>query len=275
MLKQRLITALILAPLVIWGVLVLSEQAMMLVMALVLLVAGREWAWLAGATRWIAQGGFLLLLVLAMVGLASLASVHPDWVLWIMAANVLWWLVVLVRLPRFSGSQRLSGLSAAQLVEGIIVLVPAWLALVLIHRLPQDGPLLLVFLLVLIWSADIGAYFAGHRWGHVKLIPQVSPGKTREGVYGAAAAAIVFGLLLGWWRDWDMVSYSLGVLLCLVTALVSVLGDLFVSMLKRLRGVKDSGRLLPGHGGLLDRIDSLTAAAPFFMFGLMLLGEAQ
>jgi phosphatidate cytidylyltransferase len=273
MLKQRLITALILAPLVLWGVLVMSNQILMLVMALVVLVGGSEWARLAGATGWVVRGSYIGLLALAMIVLAWLTTWQLDWILWLMAANLLWWLVVLVVAIRFKADQHLQGLSTAQLFEGVIVLVPAWLALVLIHRLPQDGPGMLVFLLILIWSADVGAYFSGRRWGRVKLAPRVSPGKTREGVYGAVVSAVICGLVLAWWQQWTFQGYLYAVLLCVVTALVSVLGDLLVSMLKRLRGLKDSGTLLPGHGGLLDRIDSLTAASPLFLVGLMLLGE--
>lgn len=273
MLKQRLITALILAPLVIWGVLVMSNQTLMLLMALVVLVGGNEWSRLAGATGWLQRGGYLGVLALLMTGLAWLATRHQDWLLWLIAANILWWLVVLVGVIRFNADQRLQGLSLSQLIEGIIVLVPAWLALVWIHRLPQDGPRMLVFLLILVWSADVGAYFSGRRWGRIKLAPRVSPGKTREGVYGAMVSALICGLVLGWWQQWELTGYLYAVLLCVTTALVSVLGDLLVSMLKRLRGLKDSGTLLPGHGGLLDRIDSLTAASPLFLYGLILLGK--
>jgi len=275
MLKQRLITALILAPLVLWGVLAMSNQTLMWLMALVVLVGGSEWARLAGATRWVQQGGFLGVLALTMLTLAWFVFQHLDWITGLMAANMLWWLVVLVRASRFNAYQPLSGLSLIQLFEGIVVLIPAWMALVLIHRLPQDGPRMLAFLLILIWSADIGAYFSGRRWGRIKLAPRVSPGKTREGVYGAMVGAVICGLVLAWWQHWGLLGYLYAVVLCLITSLVSILGDLFVSMLKRLRGVKDSGTLLPGHGGLLDRIDSLTAASPLFLFGLILLGEAS
>jgi phosphatidate cytidylyltransferase len=275
MLKQRLITALILAPLVLWGVLMLSNQALMLVMALVVLVGGSEWARLAGAGGWLEQGLYLGVLMLAMAVLAWSAPLRQDWILWLLAANMLWWLLVLIRSSRFSAGPPLRGLSLIQLFEGIVVLIPAWLALVLIHRLPQDGPRMLVFLLILIWSADIGAYFSGRRWGRVKLAPRVSPGKTREGVYGAMVGAVVCGLVLAWWQHWGLAGYLYAVVLCLTTTLVSILGDLFVSMMKRLRCLKDSGNLLPGHGGLLDRIDSLTAASPLFLFGLILLGEAS
>lgn len=272
MLKQRVVTASILAPLALWAVLKMPNQYLMLFMALLLLLGGIEWAKLAGATQWFEKILFLMVLVLCMVAVAYVTTLQTDLILWIMAANLLWWLVVLVRLGKFTGNDKLTGVNLSQLLEGIIVLVPAWLGLVAIHRMPHDGPLLLVFLLILIWSADIGAYFVGRRWGRVKLAPRISPGKTREGVYGAMLTALVCGLILAWWQKEELTAYPFAVLLCLSTTLISVVGDLFVSMLKRQRGVKDSGHILPGHGGLLDRIDSLTAATPIFLMGLMLMG---
>jgi phosphatidate cytidylyltransferase len=131
---------------------------------------------------------------------------------------------------------------------------------------------LVLTLLVLIWIADSGAYFAGRRWGRRKLAPVVSPGKTREGVYGALAGGLAWGGLAGWWLGLSAGRAAGLVALCLATVLASVVGDLQESLLKRRRGLKDSGRLLPGHGGVLDRIDSLTAGAPVFAVGLGLLG---
>jgi len=141
-------------------------------------------------------------------------------------------------------------------------MIPAWLALDFLYRLE---PALLLFMLVIVWAADIGAYFAGKRWGRVKLAPGISPGKTWEGVLGGMllvlALAAVRGLVAG---------NNLGVLLpfCLAVALLSIVGDLTVSIFKRNAGLKDSGKLFPGHGGLLDRIDSVTAAAPLFALGV-------
>ena len=131
---------------------------------------------------------------------------------------------------------------------------------------------LLLFLLILIWSADIGAYFAGHRWGRNKLAPKISPGKTREGAYGALATALLCGLFLIWWLETGLLEAFLVLLLCLVTMIFSIVGDLSESLMKRRRGMKDSGTLLPGHGGMLDRMDSATAASPVFTLGLSLSG---
>jgi phosphatidate cytidylyltransferase len=273
MLKQRITTALILTPLVIAGVLLLSTDALSLLMSLVVAVGAREWAQLSGINQlW---GQLLYSLLVLVLILAVYLYLPPAWTVWVIGFSVLWWLLALFRLTHFRGGQESPGFEPLHALEGIAVLVPAWLSLVAIHRIPENGPLLLLFLLILIWGADVGAYFAGHRWGRHKLAPRVSPGKTREGVYGAMASALLCGLFLAWWFGIDLPRAPLVLLLCLVTMLFSVVGDLFESLLKRRQGIKDSGTLLPGHGGMMDRIDSLTAAAPVFLLGLMLFGAAR
>ncbi len=149
---------------------------------------------------------------------------------------------------------------------GLMVLIPCWLAINFIRNIPESGIYILLYLFVLIWGADSGAYFAGKLWGKTKIAPKVSPGKTWEGLGGALIVTLIItlGTLYGVhtpYRLWAFVC-----LITVVTILFSVAGDLFESMLKRNAGLKDSGRLLPGHGGILDRIDSLTAAAPVFLF---------
>ena len=272
MLKQRVITALILAPLVIVAVLLLPNNLLALLLAIVVGIGAKEWATLSGISH--PTGQWFYSLTVALVMLISYLTLPPLWIYWLVGLSVVWWGIALYRLSRYRGESGVSGIESGRLFEGVFVLVPAWLSLVVIHRTPEDGPVLMLFLLILIWSADIGAYFAGHRWGRTKLAPQVSPGKTWEGVYGAMASALLCGLFLVWWFGAEL-SRSVWLLgLCLATMLFSVVGDLFESLLKRRRGIKDSGMLLPGHGGMMDRIDSLTAAAPVFLFGLMLFGEA-
>jgi phosphatidate cytidylyltransferase len=154
-------------------------------------------------------------------------------------------------------------------VVGFLVLVPAGLGLVHLVRLLPDGRLLLLYLLVLIAAADVGAYFGGRAFGRRKLAPHVSPGKTWEGFAAGMLASIIIAALGAALFDqpfWPWLA------LCLLVAVVSVIGDLTESMFKRHVGLKDSGTLLPGHGGVLDRIDSLTAAAPTFLLGLLTLG---
>jgi len=134
----------------------------------------------------------------------------------------------------------------------------------------KQQPFMLLFLFVLIWVADIAAYFTGKRFGRNKLAEQLSPGKTREGVLGATIGALLFSLVgIYFWQEklaWGLAIYF--ILLCVLSALISVVGDLFESLLKRNAGKKDSGSIIPGHGGVLDRIDSLLAASPGFMLGL-------
>ncbi len=271
MLLQRLITALVLIPLVIGGTLYLSTPTFSLLFGLVVLYAGWEWSRLSLLPGWSASVLFLLLLAAALWGISWLLEQDAAWGFRLSAVTTAWWLLVIVWLSRYQPDHSYRPGPLAMAVAGFIVLVPFWSALVVIHAFGKDGPLLVLFLMILTWVADSGAYFAGRRWGRVKLAPRISPGKTREGVYGALVGAAICGALLAWFRP-ETGQPLLLVLFCVGVAFVSVFGDLFESLFKRLAGVKDSGRLLPGHGGMLDRIDSLTAAAPVFLFGLMLLG---
>ncbi len=271
MLKQRVITALILAPMVIASVLFLPNSLVALMLAFVVALGAREWANMSGVSKSVNQWLYALGLVLIMaLGYFLLPQLN---VTAIVGVSVAWWVIALFRLSRYQGESGITGMEPLRLIEGVLVLVPAWLSLVVLHQVPGNGPLLLLFLLMLIWGADVGAYFAGRLWGHTKLAPKVSPGKTREGVYGAMAVGLCFGLILVWWLKSEPTQSLVLLTICLVTLLFSVVGDLFESLLKRRRGIKDSGVLLPGHGGMMDRIDSLTAASPLFLFGLMLLGE--
>jgi phosphatidate cytidylyltransferase len=129
----------------------------------------------------------------------------------------------------------------------------------------------LIFTLLIVWAADAGAYFAGKKFGRVKLAPAISPGKTWEGVVGGLLLVAALAAVIAVWQG-----VSIGVLLpfCLAVAAISIVGDLTVSMFKRTAGVKDSGSLFPGHGGVLDRVDSVAAAAPLFALGLGWLGLA-
>lgn len=268
-LARRIVTALILISLVVAGALFLSTPMLSLVFAVVVMAAGWEWVQLAGIRS--ASGRWIFLVALGTVlGLVAwLLDTDPRWGGWIAWAAVLWWLLVTILLFRYRpGRSPVSGVLVKSLYGGL-VLVPAWTSLVAVHGIEGDGPALLLFLLVLTWVADSGAYFSGRRWGRRKLAPDISPGKSWEGVYGALAGAAACGLFLAWARP-ETGSPMLMILFCLVLTLISVVGDLFESLLKRQAGIKDSGTILPGHGGVLDRIDSLTAAAPVFLAGLLM-----
>jgi phosphatidate cytidylyltransferase len=147
-------------------------------------------------------------------------------------------------------------------IGGVAVLVPFYAALVLLF---QAGPATLLLALLIVWAADSGAFFAGRSLGRVKLAPSISPGKTWEGVIGGLVAVVVLILVRSLWFDTDLKVF---VPFCLAIACLSIVGDLTVSMFKRNAGLKDSGALFPGHGGVLDRIDSVAAAAPLFALGV-------
>ncbi|MNH04774.1 Phosphatidate cytidylyltransferase [compost metagenome] len=153
--------------------------------------------------------------------------------------------------------------AACRLLIGLLVLLPAWQGLVLLKHWPL-GNWLILSVMVLVWAADIGAYFSGRAFGKRKLAPQVSPGKSWEGVYGGLAVSLLITLGVGISRDWGFGQILLGLLGAALLVMSSVVGDLTESMFKRRSGIKDSSNLLPGHGGVLDRIDSLTAAIPIF-----------
>ena len=178
---------------------------------------------------------------------------------------VIWWVLALLWVilrPR-------SATPFAAAVAGLLALVPAGIALMRMRVDVTDGAQWVVFALILVFTADIGAYFGGRHFGRVKLAPQVSPGKTWEGVFGGLLFAGLFALCGSAWFHQPVLAF---VPLCLAAVAFSIVGDLTESMLKRFAGLKDSGTLLPGHGGLMDRIDSITAAAPVLYFGMTRLG---
>lgn len=261
MLRQRIITATIAGVLAVLAVLLLPNPWLALVLLAIVLAAAWEWARLADLTSGSAKVGYTLT-VAALAGLGWWL-LQRDLQFPFIALGVAWWVVALVVLARYQPGRESSMFGMA--LAGLPVLAPAWLALVDLHAV---HPALLLYLLVLVWLADTAAYFTGKRFGRTRLAPLLSPGKSREGVAGGLAATLVLGIAGAWWLEAGPVAGLNFVLLGVLTALVSVEGDLFESLLKRRAGVKDSGTILPGHGGVLDRIDSLTAAAPVFWLGL-------
>jgi phosphatidate cytidylyltransferase len=190
----------------------------------------------------------------------------------ILTANLIWWLIAALLIFTYPKSTPIFAQNIyARPLMGAFTLAPFWLALIII-RSAENGAIILTFVLLLVWSTDIGAYFSGKWWGKTKLIPKVSPNKTWQGLYGgilltiivAVIGCIVFNIYP---LDWLIV-----IALAIMVAILSVIGDLFESMLKRQVKIKDTGNYLPGHGGLLDRIDSLTAAVPVFLLGCLLFG---
>lgn len=263
-LGRRALTALVLGPLVIAAVLLLPTPAFALFFSAVLLIGAWEWCALSGVVDTRHRIAYQLLLV----GCLALLWGWPASQLPLMVVSVVWWGVQTVRILRTRSVPHVGRVEPWQLMAGLVVLLAPWAALMHLHRTPDIGPGLVLFLLILIWTADSMAYFVGRRWGRVKLAPAVSPGKTREGVYGAMIGAVLCALGFAWVLGLDVPHAALALAVCVLAASVSVVGDLYESLLKRRRGMKDSSQLLPGHGGLLDRIDSLTAAAPLFALGM-------
>ncbi len=227
--------------------------------------------WLAGAWEWAGLARFGAGARVLYVALFAVAMVvawfHADARIaaFVLAAALLWWLVALGAVATFPRSFGLKLVAAI----GFVVLLPSWLLLARIHAAAPHGAGLVMTLLAIVWAADVGAYGVGRWLGRVKLAPAVSPGKTWEGMAGGVLLAGLAAGCAAWLLGLPLPGFcALGV----ATALVSVLGDLTQSMFKRNVGLKDSGKLLPGHGGVLDRIDSLTAAAPLYAGGLLLLG---
>ncbi len=237
-------------------------------LALIILVGAWEWSGLVGLEAPAARGGYLVL-VGVILGVLWLV---PDWRSWIIGLGVGWWVIQTVVLVRVRRIDSRPGPDVAAAVVGLLVLSAPWGALVDLRASTATGPLLVLFLFLLVWIADSAAYFVGRRWGYAKLAPVLSPGKTLAGVYGALVSAGLGGILLSLLFSADIPDLVFCTFLCMVTVAISIVGDLYESLLKRRRGVKDSGQLLPGHGGMLDRIDSLTAAAPVFTLGILYLG---
>lgn len=272
MLKQRIITALILAPLAVWGIFGLDTPAFAWFIGAIVVLAGWEWANLSG---W--DGQPMRILYGAVVGgLLALAWNWPAEVVLIPA--LVWWLLSLALILTYPGSAASWRSPWVRALMGLLILVPTWKGLLVLHGAVVTeansvaGVWAILYVFCVVWVADIGAYFAGRAWGRKKLAPRVSPGKSWAGVYGGLAAVAALAAAVGLFLGLVPGQLLVLILVSLFTAMVSVVGDLCESMVKRYRGVKDSSQLLPGHGGILDRVDSITAAVPVFTILALWLG---
>lgn len=260
-LRSRVLTALVLATILVGVVLGLPAAATLALIGFVVLAGAWEWSALLGTPGAAARGGYVLL-VLVLLGAAWAVTREPAALRALLLAAAGWWMVALLWLSVAPG--RVHGWSAG--LAGLFALVPAGIALAEIRLAPGIGAALTLFALVLIVAADTGAFFAGRRFGRVRLAPRVSPGKTWEGAIGGLALAALVASAGAAWFD---VPVSQMLPVGLAAAAFSIVGDLTESMLKRHAGVKDSGSIFPGHGGMLDRIDSVTAGAPVLLLGLL------
>jgi len=287
LLKQRIITALILAPAAISAIFYLPLNYFAALLMAIIAIGAWEWGPLMGFGTKNRRSIFVIVTSILIALVWAFLSPDDLWLsskqlqsnaMYLLWLAVVWWLVSAVLMfsyPKYSNfwakHRSIRG------VFGWLTLVPTWLAFVVIrsNNYPDDpyhGAQLLMFLFLMVWSADVGAYFVGKAFGKHKLMPNVSPGKTFEGFLGGVISACILITIAAYQLDWNSEQIITVLLVTVLITTVSVLGDLNESMFKRQAGVKDSGSILPGHGGILDRIDSLTATAPIFALCYVLFG---
>lgn len=272
--KQRIITALILAPLVILGIFKLPLIGFIIALTAITLLGFWEWTQFTESNSRIAAlvpalvvtGLSFLFISPDAASLNQLATPHYT----VLALGFAWWIIasgMAITYPKTTNLWQNS--KALRHVFGFLTLIPfLWSVIILrasdISVDPYHGAKLVLYVCFLVWAADSGAYFAGKSMGKRKMAPHVSPNKTIEGLIGGIIAALIVGWLFAGWFDIQFTSPIHMVIITLITVVISVLGDLVESMFKRVSGIKDSSNIIPGHGGILDRIDSLTAAFPVF-----------
>jgi len=268
MLKLRVLTAVILIPLVILGIFHLSNLFFFLATLIIFCMAAWEWARLSGwSSLWLK-----LFYVLLMIAGMMVINLIPAGNIITIAIGAFWWSLVALWILKARRQVTLVALPQwSILLSGFLVLLPCWHAILLLRRV---DPALLLYMLLMIWICDSAAYFGGRLWGKRKLAVNISPNKTFEGLYAGFVVTILASFAAAWFVFTPYVIQLSWLLPVIPLIAAVVIGDLFESALKRMQNLKDSGHLLPGHGGLLDRIDSLTAAAPVFTCVMIFLRQA-
>jgi len=272
MLYQRILTAIPLAIFVIWMIFFQPTSVFLYFVLFIVLISGYEWAKLSGISSFALRCSFATGITLLTWAVHHYADAYVDLIIMLAAIS---WFAITVYLKVSEPSPVNTAFSPVKLASSFIILPAAALAMRDIHGMDLlsggpgggQGADWLFYALSLVWVADIGAYFSGKRFGKHKLAPHISPGKTIEGLAGGVIATSLYTLAAAYYFELGMEKTFLLVLLSIVVTLISVSGDLFFSFLKREAGLKDSGRILPGHGGILDRIDSVLAAMPVFIVG--------
>lgn len=276
MTRTRVAAALVMAPVAIAAILLLPTPWMMVAAAVVFLAALWEWFDLAEIDDSLARSVLMVANLGLMVAIvwASRSSEGATLALYQLASiiGIGWWLLALAWLGRYSFGSHHEGWSRAlKLAAGTLAVVPAWCALAWLHAEEPNGHRWLLTALAAVWAADTGAYFAGRHFGRHKLAPRISPNKTVEGLAGGVLAGTASALGFSTFAGAPAADLPKVALVAAVAILFSVVGDLFESLIKRHAGKKDSGTLIPGHGGVLDRVDAVLAALPAFALGKALL----
>lgn len=282
MLKQRVITALILVAILIGAIFYLPFMAFAVIAGVFFVIAAWEWGQFPHFKTFqrIVYTGLVAIISFALYVWSvnsidinsSAVYFQKEKIMWLVALAACWWLVAVFLVKAYPAGVQLWINRWVQALIGLVVIIPTLFALMFLHQ-QSNGPWLIVILVACVVCADTGAYFVGRAFGKNKLAPNVSPGKSKEGFYGGLVCSCIFAVVLTlslgglkhsetWWL----------IAMIVPASLVSVLGDLLESMFKRERGIKDSGKILPGHGGVLDRVDSVTAAAPIFTLIYILSG---
>lgn len=265
--NSRIKTAVVLIPIMLVGIYLLPLAGFAAFMGVIAVLGAWEWADMAGCGQRhqrLLFSAFIGVCVLTLYLVMSEQLVTEGWVL---AVAVAWWLAGFALILLYPRGTAVWSSPLLRLLAGTLVLCSMWVGFYWIKR-ADDSNVLITLLMLLVWGADIGAYYAGRAFGKRKLLPNVSPGKTWAGAIAAVGSAMLIGLVVvalvvdtGFWGFED---YLLLLLFAACVVVMSIVGDLVESMVKRQRGLKDSDALLPGHGGIMDRIDSMCAAAPVF-----------
>ena len=277
MLKQRVFTAVPMAAVFLAAAYWLPASALAAIFVVIIALGAWEWSQLAGLTHMRTKLLYVILVVACAGAMYRYAGDGQNFsrevVQPVVGLACLWWCFALLWVKSYPASAGLWNSRLARSLMGVLILVPAWFAAVYLLNVEARNAVMVVLVLI-VAAADIGAYFSGKSFGRHALSPQVSPGKTWEGFWGGVLAVAILSVVI--WsllpERFNHLSLQAVLVVALVTAFASVLGDLTVSMVKRAGGVKDSSSLLPGHGGLLDRLDSLCAATPAFALGLLMVG---
>ncbi len=268
MLYQRILTAIPLAAFIFWIIFFQPTSVFFYFLIFMVLISAYEWGKLSGVGNVVLRSAYAIVVSATVWAIQQYAS---GYVIWVIYASVMWWFSITFYLKIAVPKAASSELKLDKLFIAFVILPGAALAMQKIHALDVglhwQGAAWLFYALSLVWVADIGAYFSGKKFGKNKLSPLISPGKTKEGLVGAVLVTSIYTLVASYYFELNTDRAILLVMLSVILTFISVTGDLYVSLLKREAGLKDSGCILPGHGGMLDRIDSVLAAMPVFLLG--------